>query len=281
MAKEQGRKLIASNRKARHDYLIEDTFEAGLVLMGTEVKALRMGRASLVDGWAGFDGDELWLEGVHIPEYSNGTWNNHSPRRKRKLLLHRRELTKLLQAPFALHDRLVELIDREAVEAREGRPARIVAKMNALSEPRVIEALYRASQAGVSIDLIVRGICCLRPGVPGLSETIRVRSIIGRFLEHSRVYHFHAGGAELVYCASADWMQRNFFKRVEVAFPVEDPAAKARVLEEGLATYLRDDVRAWELLPDGRYRRLARHAELPPHSAQDTLLAALAGPPAT
>jgi polyphosphate kinase len=189
-------------------------------------------------------------------------------------------LTKLLQAPFALHDRLVELIDREAVEAREGRPARIVAKMNALSEPRVIEALYRASQAGVSIDLIVRGICCLRPGVPGLSETIRVRSIIGRFLEHSRVYHFHAGGAELVYCASADWMQRNFFKRVEVAFPVEDPAAKARVLEEGLATYLRDDVRAWELLPDGRYRRLARHAELPPHSAQDTLLAALAGPPA-
>jgi len=188
-------------------------------------------------------------------------------------------LTKLLQAPFALHDRLLELIDREAVEARAGRTARIVAKMNALSEPRVIEALYRASQAGVPIDLIVRGICCLRPGVPGLSETIRVRSIIGRFLEHSRVYHFHAGGAELVYCASADWMQRNFFKRVEVAFPVEDPAAKARVLEEGLATYLRDDVRAWELLPDGRYRRLARHAELPPHSAQDALLAALAGPP--
>lgn len=98
MAKEQGRKLVASNRKARHDYLIEDSFEAGLVLMGTEVKALRMGRASLVDGWAGFDGDELWLEGVHIPEYSNGTWNNHAPRRKRKLLLHRRELTKLLQA---------------------------------------------------------------------------------------------------------------------------------------------------------------------------------------
>ena len=98
MAKEQGRKLVASNRKARHDYLIEDTFEAGLVLMGTEVKALRMGRASLIDGWAGFDGDELWLEGVHIPEYANGTWTNHSPRRKRKLLLHRRELTKLLQA---------------------------------------------------------------------------------------------------------------------------------------------------------------------------------------
>lgn len=188
-------------------------------------------------------------------------------------------LTKLLQAPFALHDRLIELIEREAVEARAGRPARIIAKMNALSEPRVIEALYRASQAGVPIDLIVRGICCLRPGVPGLSETIRVRSIIGRFLEHSRVYHFHAGGAELVYCASADWMQRNFFKRVEVAFPVEDPAAKARVLEEGLATYLRDDVRAWEMLPDGRYRRMARHAELPAHSAQDGLLAALAGPP--
>jgi SsrA-binding protein len=98
VAKEQGRKLVASNRKARHDYLIEDTFEAGLVLMGTEVKALRMGRASLIDGWAGFDGDELWLEGVHIPEYANGTWTNHSPRRKRKLLLHRRELTKLLQA---------------------------------------------------------------------------------------------------------------------------------------------------------------------------------------
>ena len=99
MAKETGRKLVASNRKARHDYLIEDTYEAGLVLMGTEVKALRMGRASLVDGWAGFDrDDELWLEGVHIPEYANGTWNNHTPRRRRKLLLHRRELDKILQA---------------------------------------------------------------------------------------------------------------------------------------------------------------------------------------
>ena len=118
MAKETGRKLVASNRKARHDYLIEDTYEAGLVLMGTEVKSLRMGRASLVDGWAGFDrDDELWLEGVHIPEYTNGTWNNHTPRRRRKLLLHRRELDKILHAT-----RETGHTDRAAVALLQGRP---------------------------------------------------------------------------------------------------------------------------------------------------------------
>jgi polyphosphate kinase len=181
-------------------------------------------------------------------------------------------LKRLLQSPFTLHERLLELIDREAAEARAGRPARIVAKMNSLIEPKVIEALYRASQAGVSIDLIVRGICGLRPGVPGLSETVRVRSIIGRFLEHSRIYYFLAGGQELTYCASADWMQRNFFRRVEVAFPIDDPAVKAAVLQDGLWNYLQDDARAWELRADGTWQRVPRAAGAP-HSAQDALLA--------
>ncbi len=191
------------------------------------------------------------------------------------------QLTKLVQSPFTIHSRMLELIEQEVEEARAGRPARIVAKMNSLSEPRTIEALYRASQAGVQIDLIVRGVCCLRPGVPGLSDRIRVRSIIGRFLEHSRIYYFFARGQELTYLASADWMQRNFFKRVEVAFPVEDPVVRQQVLEDGLWTYLQDNVQAWELLPDGTYRR-SRPADdsTPPRCAQDVLLERLAGKPA-
>jgi polyphosphate kinase len=185
------------------------------------------------------------------------------------------QLSKLLQSPFTIHTQVLAHIEREAEEARAGRPARIVAKMNALSEPRVIEALYAASRAGVQIELVVRGICCLRPGVPGLSDRIRVRSIIGRFLEHSRIYYFYAGGREVTFLASADWMQRNFFKRVEVAFPLEDPVARQQVLEDGLWTYLQDNVQAWELLPDGTYRRTSR-GEDPPRCAQELLLERLA-----
>jgi polyphosphate kinase len=185
------------------------------------------------------------------------------------------QLSKLLQSPFTIHTRVLELIELEAAEARAGRPARIVAKLNSLSEPRVIEALYRASQAGVQIDLIVRGVCCLRPGVPGLSERIRVRSIIGRFLEHSRIYYFLARGQELTFLASADWMQRNFFKRVEVAFPLEDPVVRQQVLEDGLWTYLQDNVGAWELLPDGTWRK-TQAGDSPPRCAQDVLMERLA-----
>ena len=188
-------------------------------------------------------------------------------------------LRKLLQSPFSLHDRLLELIDAEAAEARAGRPARIVAKMNALTEPRLIEALYRASCAGVEVDLIVRGICCLRPGVPRLSERIRVRSIVGRFLEHSRIYYFLAGGQERVWCSSADWMQRSFFRRVEVAFPIEDPALRAQLLQDALWPYLEDDAQAWLMEADGSYVRRAPGPD-GPRSAQELLLARLAGGPA-
>ncbi|MCO5170760.1 MAG: polyphosphate kinase 1 [Planctomycetes bacterium] len=186
------------------------------------------------------------------------------------------QLSKLLQSPFTLHARVLELIEQEAAEARAGRQARIVAKLNSLSEPGVIQALYRASQAGVQVDLIVRGVCCLRPGVPGLSERIRVRGIVGRFLEHSRIYYFYARGQELTYLASADWMQRNFFKRVEIAFPIVDPVVRQQVLEDGLWTCLQDNVQAWDLLPDGTYRRSAPTDAAPPHCAQELLMERLA-----
>jgi polyphosphate kinase len=165
------------------------------------------------------------------------------------------DLRCLLQAPFTLAAHVLAAIKREADAAREGRRAYIAAKVNALLEPAVIEALYQASQAGVKIDLIVRGVCALRPGVPGLSETIRVRSVIGRFLEHSRIYHFHAGGRDEVWLASADWMGRNFYRRVEVAFPVRDRRLKARVLSEGFAVHLRDNASAWTMDADGGYVR--------------------------
>ena len=161
----------------------------------------------------------------------------------------------LLQAPFTLADHILNAIAREAEIARAGRKATIAAKVNALLEPHVIEALYAASQAGVKIDLIVRGVCALRPGVPGLSENIRVRSIVGRFLEHSRIYHFHADGANEVWLSSADWMGRNLHRRVEVAFPVRDRRLKARVLSEGIAVHLRDNVMAWLMDADGHYTR--------------------------
>jgi polyphosphate kinase len=181
-------------------------------------------------------------------------------------------LAKIRQAPFTLQKSLIAWIDAETEAAARGKPARIIAKMNALSEPRVIQALYRASRAGVQIDLIVRGICCLRPGVPKVSENIRVRSIIGRFLEHTRVFYFHNGGDELVYCASADWMQRNFFSRVEVCFPVEETRLRARVVHEALETYLADNTQAWIMSSDGRYRR-AKPGSQKPRCAQEDLLA--------
>ena len=185
-------------------------------------------------------------------------------------------LQQMLQSPFTLHRGLLRRIKRETAHAREGRPARIVAKMNALNEPGVIRALYQASRAGVSIDLIVRGACTLRPGIPGVSENIRVRSIIGRFLEHSRIYWFANDGAPELFCSSADWLERNLLRRVEACFPILAPALAERVYEEGLANYLADNVNAWELQPDGSYVQLEPGGD-PPHSAQAWLLARTAG----
>ncbi|ANM30191.1 polyphosphate kinase [Acidobacteria bacterium Mor1] len=187
------------------------------------------------------------------------------------------ELRKLVQTPFGLHDRLLKLIDEEARNAREGRPARIMAKMNSLIEPQIIRALYRASQDGVQIDLVVRGVCCLRPGVPGISENIRVVSVVGRFLEHSRTYHFHAGGEGVTLCSSADWMPRNLFRRVETAFPIEHPELRQRVIEEGLEAYVRDSCNAWVMQPDGDYMKVSSGDEKP-FNAQRHLLESLAEP---
>src|SRR5437588_99352 len=160
------------------------------------------------------------------------------------------------QSPFTLHRRIVAAIRNEAKLAAEGKPARIIAKMNALLEPQIIEELYAASGAGVKIELIVRAVCALRPRNEGLPENIRVRSVVGRFLEHSRVFYFEHGGAEDVYLASADWMARNFFRRIELCFPVLDPALKKRVMREGLQPYLEDNSQAWVMGPDGNYERL-------------------------
>ncbi len=186
-------------------------------------------------------------------------------------------LRRLIQAPFRLHDAMLEKIRREAEHARAGRPARIVARMNSLNEAAIIEALYEASQAGVRIELIVRGICALRPGVEGLSENIEVRSVLGRFLEHSRVFWFGNDGEPELYLSSADWMPRNFFRRVEVAFPVTDPAMRERVAEESLFAYLRDTATAWRLLPDGRYQRVTPAEGEAPWSVQQWLLDTLSG----
>ena len=182
-------------------------------------------------------------------------------------------LTHLWQAPFVLHANVVAHIRAEAEAARAGRKARVMAKMNALLEPETIEALYEASQAGVDIDLIVRGPCALRPDVPGLSDNIRLRSIVGRFLEHHRIFFFHADGEEKMYLSSADWMDRNFFRRIEVAFPVLDPRLKRRVMKEGFRVYLADNCMAWEMQPDGHYRRKTPRGEA--RSAQQTLMSAL------
>jgi polyphosphate kinase len=161
----------------------------------------------------------------------------------------------LLVAPLTMAENFLQLIRRETEHAAAGRPARIVAKMNALLEPSVIEAMYAASQAGVEIDLIIRGVCTLRPGVKGLSEKIRVRSIVGRFLEHSRIFHFANGGKEEIYLGSADWMPRNLFERCEVVFPVRDKAAKARIHDEILPAYLADTAKTRLMQEDGGYIR--------------------------
>jgi polyphosphate kinase len=187
-------------------------------------------------------------------------------------------LKRLLLAPFTMHRRVLELIRRETRNARDGKPARIIAKMNALVEEGVIRALYAASTAGVEIDLIVRGACSLRPGVPGVSENIRVRSVLGRFLEHHRVWYFENGGEPDVWLSSADWMGRNLFRRVEVAFPVRDPALRKRVVDEGLKAYLADNCDAWQLDAEGRWTRIKPRRGTRRRSAQSQLLAKLAAP---
>src|SRR5262245_9408428 len=185
------------------------------------------------------------------------------------------KLKHLWLSPFTLHKQILRAIQNETQHARDGKKARIIAKMNALLEPEVIAALHEASEAGVDIDLIVRGVCALKPGVPGVSENIRVRSVVGRFLEHSRVFYFHNDGAEDVYLSSADWMDRNFFRRVEICFPVIDPKLKKRVISEGLRPYLDDNSQAWEMDPEGQYQqRSTRHGK--PIAAQETLLERLA-----
>src|SRR5262245_40731769 len=180
-------------------------------------------------------------------------------------------LTKLLQSPFGMHEAVVEKIGREERHAAAGRPGRIIAKMNSLVDPQVIEALYRASHAGVQIDLVIRGLCALRPGIPGVSENIRVRSIVGRFLEHSRVFFFGNDGASELYLASADWMERNFFRRVEIAFPVREQTHRDRILRD-LNFYLADNMQSWTLGRDGAYTQCERGSDIA-RDAQGTLLA--------
>jgi polyphosphate kinase len=176
-------------------------------------------------------------------------------------------------APLTMAESFLGLIRREQEHAQAGRPAHIVAKMNALLEPSIIEALYAASQAGVEIDLIVRGLSILRPGVKGLSDRIRVRSIVGRFLEHSRIFHFANGGDDEIYLGSADWMPRNLFERCEVVFPVRDPVALARIHDEILPAYLADTLKARVQQPDGSYLRASKLLkDVKPFSAQEFLM---------
>jgi polyphosphate kinase len=179
---------------------------------------------------------------------------------------------KLAVAPTSLHDKVLAAIDREAEKAREGKPARILAKMNALVDPRVIKALYKASAAGVAIDLAVRGVCCLRPGVPGVSERIRVSSVVGRFLEHSRAFSFGVGEDEEIYISSADWMPRNFFRRVELLVPVLDEKAREKIKSEIFEPMLADNTRARDLQPDGTYVRRSPKAGEAPFDAQGFLI---------
>jgi polyphosphate kinase len=179
---------------------------------------------------------------------------------------------RLMVAPANLRESMLGLISRETAHARNGRPARIIVKINRLADTKIIRALYEASQAGVQIDLIVRGICMLKPGVPGLSETISVRSIVGRFLEHSRVFYFRNGGDEEVYTGSADWMPRNFDRRVEVVTPVDDPHIRKYLLDEVLDIYLRDNVKARRLLSDGKYERILSVAGEEKINAQENFI---------
>lgn len=186
-----------------------------------------------------------------------------------------KKLNHLWLAPFTLQKQIIKAIRNEAKIAREGRPARITAKMNALLDESVIRALYAASADGVKIELIVRGACALKPGVPGLSENIRVRSVIGRFLEHSRIYYFRNDLKHDVYLASADWMNRNLVRRIEVAFPILDKSLKKRVINEGLQPYLKDNLNAWELDSHGAYQKRKPRAKQAAFSAQQYLMQTL------
>ncbi|GGY53450.1 polyphosphate kinase [Bacterioplanes sanyensis] len=184
-------------------------------------------------------------------------------------------IKKLIHAPFTLHKKLIELVDRERAHAESGKPALIRMKANGLTEPKLIRALYKASQAGVKVELIIRGMCCLRPGVPGVSENIEVRSIIGRFLEHTRVYYFHNNGKDEIYAGSADLMERNLLRRVETAFPVDNNKLKERMKAE-LEVYMRDTTQAWVLGSDGQYALVAPADGEDAISAQAWLLEKLA-----
>ena len=169
---------------------------------------------------------------------------------------------KLVQAPFNLHSFIVESIENETRVAIEGGEAHLIARMNSLVDPGVIEALYAASKAGVTVELVVRGICMLKAGVPGLSDNIRVVSVLGRFLEHSRIFWFLNNGKQKLYISSADWMPRNFFSRVEIAVPLEGDAL-TRVKEECLDIYLKDNTFSWQLNADGKYDRLQPGSDEP------------------
>ena len=184
------------------------------------------------------------------------------------------KLKHLWQSPFSFHRETLKAIKNEMQIAKDGRPARIIAKMNSLLEPEVIRALYDASSAGVKIDLIVRGVCVLRPGIAGLSENIRVRSVVGRFLEHTRIFYFRSDGSNNTYLSSADWMDRNFFRRIEICFPVLNSRLKKRVLTEGLKPYLRDNGQSWEMDSDGDYHLITARSSKN-FCAQEALLTAL------
>ena len=186
-------------------------------------------------------------------------------------------LKKLLHAPFTLHEKLMSFIDDEIAQAKAGKRAHIIIKVNALTERRLIDKLYDASQAGVKIELILRSMCCLRPQVKDLSENITVRSVIGRFLEHTRIYYFYNAGYERLYCGSADWMDRNLFHRVEVAFPIEDKKLFKQIYQDGLINYLHDNTQAWTLDGNGVWQQLQPAADETPHIAQEHLLKVING----
>jgi polyphosphate kinase len=179
---------------------------------------------------------------------------------------------RLIVAPFQLHDRLLAMIRNETTNAKQGLPARIIAKINSLAEPEIVEALYAASQAGVDIDLIVRGICTLRPQVPGLSENIRVRSIVDRFLEHSRIFYFENASQPRVLIGSADWLPRNFFRRIELVFPIIHGSLADRLKDEILETCLADNSHAWILQPDSTYQRAERKGKAPLKRSQQIFI---------
>jgi polyphosphate kinase len=182
-------------------------------------------------------------------------------------------LQKVWMAPFYLHNNLTKKIDSLGLAASKGQSARIVAKMNSLTDEVLIQSLIRAGQKGVVIDLIVRGACMLPAQVPGLTDNIRVRSVIGRFLEHSRVFYFRHGNVEDLYLSSADWMSRNMVRRIELAWPVTDPTQRQRIVDECLLAYLHDSVDAWEMGSDGSYTQVKSAGSSPGHGAQNALMA--------